>query len=345
MRINHYQILGIQDDAPVAKVKAAYRAESIKWHPDKAKVWADEREAECSEVFKKLSEAHETLSDPAKRQAYDRFLSMTQHSLDTPEEAAFYKQWMELKSLYETYEKREANPKAFIAYLKEQLAKQEKRNAEQANRSEVLAHNVQKLYEENLRLKADLKLAQSEASKNRQALTTQQERYEKLVTATLSDEPAELKQSKQTLFAPAPTVTAAGKIIPKGLFAFYNIILEMEGEKVFLRVKLQFHGPDSASAFQQALIAYEKIPGSVVNIYAVAENEVGLLNITFKNCASDREAADNFRRTGALLLNELEKVVDISQMKPVFVDRKFKPVSAEVLQQLADNYKRSVKKR
>ena len=63
-----YDLLGIAPDADEATIKKAYRRQALKYHPDRN---PDNPEAE--EQFKKVASAYETLSDPEKRAAYDRF--------------------------------------------------------------------------------------------------------------------------------------------------------------------------------------------------------------------------------------------------------------------------------
>src|SRR5436305_112485 len=63
-----YQILGVKRDAKPEEIKKAYRRLARKYHPD---VNPGDKSAE--ERFKLITEAHEVLSDPKKRQVYDRF--------------------------------------------------------------------------------------------------------------------------------------------------------------------------------------------------------------------------------------------------------------------------------
>ena len=60
----YYAALGLDSKCTQRDVDKAYRRKSLRCHPDKG---GDPEE------FKKLNEAREVLSDPAKRKQYDRF--------------------------------------------------------------------------------------------------------------------------------------------------------------------------------------------------------------------------------------------------------------------------------
>jgi molecular chaperone DnaJ len=62
-----YQVLGIPDSAAPEEVKKAYRRLAKKYHPD-----ANPNNAQASERFKEISEAHAVLSDADKRKQYDQ---------------------------------------------------------------------------------------------------------------------------------------------------------------------------------------------------------------------------------------------------------------------------------
>src|SRR5918997_5234610 len=63
-----YKVLGVKRDAKPEEIKKAYRRLARKHHPD---VNPGDKSAE--DRFKKITEAHDVLSDPKKRQVYDRF--------------------------------------------------------------------------------------------------------------------------------------------------------------------------------------------------------------------------------------------------------------------------------
>ena len=64
--MSYYETLGLTPDATPEEIKKAYRVLAMRWHPDKN---LDNTEAE--EVFKNISQAYDTLSDPEKRANYD----------------------------------------------------------------------------------------------------------------------------------------------------------------------------------------------------------------------------------------------------------------------------------
>lgn len=67
MADDYYSILGVDRNANQDDIKKSYRKLALKWHPDKNK------DPEAVDMFKKIGEAYDTLSDPEKRKVYDQF--------------------------------------------------------------------------------------------------------------------------------------------------------------------------------------------------------------------------------------------------------------------------------
>ncbi|VDM38975.1 unnamed protein product [Toxocara canis] len=64
---DYYKTLGIPRDASEDEIRKAYRRMALKYHPDKNK----ERGAEAK--FKEVAEAYDVLSDPKKKEIYDKY--------------------------------------------------------------------------------------------------------------------------------------------------------------------------------------------------------------------------------------------------------------------------------
>lgn len=63
-----YAILGVTRDADKEEIKKAFRRLAIQYHPDR-----NPGNKEAEEKFKEIAEAYEVLTDPEKREIYDRF--------------------------------------------------------------------------------------------------------------------------------------------------------------------------------------------------------------------------------------------------------------------------------
>jgi molecular chaperone DnaJ len=66
-RPDYYKILGVGKNASEDEIKKAYRKLARKYHPD-----TNQGDKKAEERFKEISQAHDVLSDPEKRKAYDR---------------------------------------------------------------------------------------------------------------------------------------------------------------------------------------------------------------------------------------------------------------------------------
>ncbi len=61
----HYETLGIPSEAKEAEIKAAYRRLVLRYHPDRSK------DPNASQIFLRITQAFEILSDPIERNRYD----------------------------------------------------------------------------------------------------------------------------------------------------------------------------------------------------------------------------------------------------------------------------------
>ena len=66
-RPDYYKELGVGKNASDEEIKKAYRKLARKYHPDR-----NQGDKHAEERFKRISQAHDVLSDPDKRKAYDR---------------------------------------------------------------------------------------------------------------------------------------------------------------------------------------------------------------------------------------------------------------------------------
>jgi molecular chaperone DnaJ len=65
---DYYEVLGVQRGCEVAEIKRSYRRLAMEYHPDR-----NPGDQHAEERFKELAEAYQVLSDPEKRELYDRY--------------------------------------------------------------------------------------------------------------------------------------------------------------------------------------------------------------------------------------------------------------------------------
>jgi len=71
---DYYEVLGVKKGASAEELKKAYRKLAVKYHPDK-----NPGDKQAEERFKEINEAYAVLSDPKKKEQFDRFGSNTFH--------------------------------------------------------------------------------------------------------------------------------------------------------------------------------------------------------------------------------------------------------------------------
>lgn len=105
---DYYSILGVDRNAEAKEIKKAYRKLARKYHPD-----INSADSAAASKFQDINEANEVLSDPAKRQQYDRLGSQWQQYQQSGGKAEDFN-WDERAAAgNQNYSYRTVNPEEF----------------------------------------------------------------------------------------------------------------------------------------------------------------------------------------------------------------------------------------
>jgi DnaJ-class molecular chaperone len=70
---DYYKTLGLDNKATQEQIKSSYNKLTLKYHPDRHANKGEAEKQKYSKMFQEVREAYEILSDPKKRESYDRF--------------------------------------------------------------------------------------------------------------------------------------------------------------------------------------------------------------------------------------------------------------------------------
>lgn len=94
MEKNYYQILQIDKEASQDIIEKAYKTLAKKYHPD---LQAEENKKNAENILKKINEAYEVLSNPSKREAYNKTIEQSTISQEQYKEIIHQNEYLKNK--------------------------------------------------------------------------------------------------------------------------------------------------------------------------------------------------------------------------------------------------------
>jgi len=349
MRLTHYELLGVKNDANIFDIEEAYARLSAIWHPDNAKVWTEEN-TKVHIVYERMKLAYEVLTNTIARREYNEILTtpapVSAIKLDEDFRNIY---WEPLQKSYGQYTQRLQNPTIFLAHLQEKAEIAKKHTDYVGHQLTGLYSVVAKMQQQNQVLSAELAAVQHENVKLKQTIQTQHNIAIMLVQMLKQNPQPNLSSltSNSQFFSAKAMDISTPKIKPDNLKMIYKIVDE---NLQFYEFRLIFANAESTKKFlDQARSLYDHYqnegngPQFVINydyrlnsssavdcILQIAVHANSELCVAIKNSPATKEQ---------LILHEVEKYVDITDIPQEFRDGRNREIS---LENLMTEYKRAM---
>jgi curved DNA-binding protein CbpA len=83
---SYYQVLGVPGNAPIEVIASAFFGLAKRFHPDRLGPEFEDVRDQATRLFARMTEAHQVLSDPKRRQEYDELVKQGEGSAEEQEE-------------------------------------------------------------------------------------------------------------------------------------------------------------------------------------------------------------------------------------------------------------------